>query len=89
MDGASWHKSPKLRQYKNLTILLQPPYSPEINPMERVWEYLRENRLSERVYTDLDHIIDACCKAWNRLVNETGRLCSLASYPWLPEVRTF
>lgn len=65
-----------------------PPYSPELNPVERVWLYLKERFLSHRLLPDCDAIVEAACSAWNRLKAETGRLASLCSYPWIPKVRT-
>lgn len=88
MDRAGWHTTPSLVIPSNLSLTFQPAYSPELNPMERVWEYLRENHLSHRLLVTLDAVIDATCSAWNLLLNETGRICSLASFPWLPKVRT-
>ena len=65
-----------------------PPYSPELNPIERLWLHLRDNRLTHRVFRTTDEIIDGCCDAWNWLLAETGRIRSLCSYPWLPQVST-
>jgi len=64
-----------------------PPYSPELNPIERVWLHLKERFLSHRLLADYDAIADAACNAWNRLCAEVGRITSLCSYPWLPQVR--
>ena len=58
-----------------------------LNPIERVWLYLKERFLSHRLHADYDAIADAAPKAWNRLIAETGRLTSLCSYPWIPEVK--
>ena len=63
-----------------------PPYSPELNPVERVWLYLRERFLSLRAFRDYRAIVDACCDAWNRLVAEPGRLRSLCDQPWIRKV---
>jgi hypothetical protein len=60
--------------------------SPELNPVERVWLYLRERFLSLRVFRDYRAIVDACCAAWNRLVAEPGRLRSLCDQPWIRKV---
>lgn len=59
----------------------KPPYSPKLNPVERVWLYLRERYLSLRVFTDQAAIVDACCDAWNRMAAEPGRLRSLRDPP--------
>ncbi len=59
MDQAGWHKSRGLRVPDNLTILYLPPYSPELNPVERLWAYLRDHFLSNRAYDDYRHLLDA------------------------------
>src|SRR5829696_640371 len=69
----------------NLTLVHPPPYSPELNPVERVWEHLRDRWLSHRVLAGgYEAVVDAACAAWNALRAEPGRLRSLTSYPWLP-----
>jgi DDE superfamily endonuclease len=67
----------------NVTLLPLPAYSPELNPVERVWLYLRERFLSHRLLADYKAVLDAACDAWNTLVAETGRLASLTAYPYL------
>jgi transposase len=65
-----------------------PPYSPELNPVERVWRYLKERFLSHRLHAEYEAIVDAACKAWRRLTAEGGRNKSLCTYPWIPKVKT-
>ena len=85
LDRAGWHVSAGLAVPPNLTLVHLPPYSPELNPVERVWLYLRERWLSHRVLAGgYAAVVDAACKAWNALGAEPGRLRSLTSYPWLP-----
>jgi putative transposase len=86
LDGAGWHVSHDLAVPANITLVVLPPYSPELNPVERVWLYLRERFLSLRLLHSTEEIIDACCDAWNRLVAEHGRLRSLCAYPWIEKV---
>jgi hypothetical protein len=62
------------------------PYSPELNPIERLWLHLRDNCLTHRVFRTTDEISDSCCAAWNWLLAETSHIRSLCSYPWLPRV---
>jgi transposase len=82
-DGAGWHKTGgKLKLPSNISLLKLPPYSPELNPVENVWQYLRQNQLSNRVFANSDAIVDACCDAWNALTAETARIRSIASRPW-------
>jgi len=80
MDKAPWHRSLKVPQ--NITIIHLPSYSPECNPHENIWEYVRGNFLSNPTYKDLDHIVDVCCQAWNYLCQEKGRIASIGSRQW-------
>lgn len=86
LDGAGWHGAKALRVPENVTLVPLPPYSPELNPVERVWLYLRERYLSHRLHADYKAVLDACCRAWNALTAETGRIRSLCSYPYLDRV---
>lgn len=86
LDGAGWHASKSLIIPDNVTLVPLPPYSPECNPVERVWLFLREKLMSLRVFPDQAAIIDACCDAWNALVAEAGRIKSLCFPPWLQKV---
>ena len=87
LDQAGWHGSTALVVPGNITLVPLPPYSPELNPVERVWLYLKERFLSHRLHADYDAIADAACNAWNRLVAEAGRITSLCSYPWIVKVK--
>jgi hypothetical protein len=86
LDQAGWHDPRALCIPDTLTLVSLPSYSPELNPVERVWLYLRERFLSLRALADTEAIIDACCRAWNALVAEPGRLRSLCAYPWILKV---
>src|SRR3954464_11634417 len=88
LDRAGWHVSGDLIVPANLTLVHLPPYSPELNPVERVWLYLRERWLSHRVLAGYDAVLDATCAAWNALRTEPGRLRSLTAFPWLPAAVT-
>jgi transposase len=70
MDQAGWHKARKLVVPDNITVLYLPPYSPELNPVERLWAYLRSHYLSNRVYDDYRHLLDAGAHAWQQLTPE-------------------
>jgi transposase len=85
LDRAGWHISEDLSVPPNLSLIHPPPYSPELNPVERVWEHLRERWLSHRVLAGgYQAVVDAACAAWNALLAEPGRLRSLTNFPWLP-----
>ena len=68
LDGAGWHSSSRLKIPGNIVLLRLPPYAPELNPTENIWEYLRGNRLGNRLYESYEDIVDACCEAWNALM---------------------
>lgn len=70
MDQAGWHKAKALKVPKNIWILYLPPYSPELNPVERVWAYLRSHYLANRAYDDYQHLLDAGAEAWQQLTPE-------------------
>jgi transposase len=88
VDRAGWHIANALKVPDSITLVPLPSYSPELNPVERVWLYLKERFLSHRLHDDYDAIVDAACKAWKRLVAETGRVKSLCTYPWIKTVIT-
>ncbi len=86
LDGAGWHVSDDLTVPANLTLIHPPPYSPELNPVERVWEYLRDRWLSHRVLAGgHEAVVDAACAAWNALLAEPGRLRSLQAITKEPD----
>ncbi len=82
LDGAGWHTARDLRWPANLTPLPLPAYSPELNPQERVWEFLRQHHLALRRFLDHTALLDACQDAWRRFIGAPGRIRSLCSYPW-------
>src|SRR5882757_2199806 len=75
VDQAGWHLSTGLVVPPNITIMALPPKCPELNPVENVWQFLRDNWLSNRVFKSYDDLVDHCCVAWNKLVNEPWRSC--------------
>jgi len=82
LDQAGWHQSKRLQVPDNLTLLPLPPRSPELNPVETCWQYLRENWLSNRVFASYADILDHCCEAWNKLVDRPWLIMSLGLRDW-------
>ena len=80
MDRAGWHTSKKLAVPDNITILLLPSYSPELNPVENLWGYLRSHYLSNRAYEDYQHLLDAGAEAWQQLTPELLRTVCACDY---------
>jgi len=86
LDGAGWHGAGDLTVPDNLTLLPLPSRSPELNPVENVWQYLRQNQLSLRVWPDYDAIVATCCEAWNTLMAMPDRLASITRREWAKAV---
>jgi len=86
LDGAGWHAAGDLVVPENLTLLPLPRYSPELNPVENVWEYLRQNKLGHRVWPDYEAIVATCCDAWNWLLATPDRLASITRREWAKAV---
>jgi transposase len=83
LDGAGWHQpGGRLRVPDNITLLPLPPYAPELNPVENVWEYLRSNLLSFRIWDTYEAIRDACCAAWNAFVADPDLIRSITTRDW-------
>jgi hypothetical protein len=82
-DGAGWHqRSKELDVPENIRLLPLPPYSPELNPMENVWDYLRQNKLCAQVWDAYDDILEAYKNAWNFLIDDPARIQSIGSRSW-------
>lgn len=82
-DGAGWHQRGKrLSVPNNITLLPLPSYSPELNPMENIWDYLRGNKLSMPVWHSYETIIAACKDAWLFLMGDPDRIESIAGRTW-------
>ena len=68
LDRAGWHTSGALAVPKNITLILLPSRAPELNPVENIWQYLRQTWLSNRLFETYEEIIEAACDAWRRLI---------------------
>lgn len=82
LDQAGWHTSSKLLVPPNISLLPLPPKSPELNPTENVWQYLRGNWLSNRVFASPRDIVDHCCHAWNKLIDQPWTIMSIGLRDW-------
>ena len=81
LDGAGWHRSKDLVVPNSMTLLFLPPYSPELMPMELVWQWMREHDLSNRVFEDEADIDEACKVSWNKLTPK--RLKTITATGWI------
>ena len=82
MDRAGWHTTAKLNVPKNLTIIMLPSRAPELNPVENIWQYMRSNWLSNRVFETYEAILEAACDAWNKLVAQPETITSIGMRKW-------
>ncbi len=82
LDRAGWHTTAKLDVPKNLTLVFLPSRAPELNPVEQIWQYLRQNWLSNRVFDTYEQIIEAACEAWNRLLAQPDTITSIGLRDW-------
>jgi transposase len=82
LDQAGWHTTNKLAIPPNITLLPLPPRSPELNPVENIWQFLRDNWLSNRVFTSHDQIVALCCEAWNKLIDQPWKIISIGQRQW-------
>jgi transposase len=82
VDQAGWHMSTRLFVPPNITIIALPPKSPELNPVENVWQFMRDNWLSNRIFQSYDDLVDHCCEAWNKLIDQPWRIMSIGLRDW-------
>jgi hypothetical protein len=82
MDRAGWHRAKDLVVPDNLTLVLLPARAPELNPVETIWLFVRENWLSSRVFASYRDIVDHCCDAWNRLIDQPWLIMSIGLRDW-------
>lgn len=82
LDKAAWHTTRKLEVPENISLLPLPPASPELNPQENIWQFLRHNFLSNRVFAHYEAVVEASADAWNKLIQEPGRIASIATRSW-------
>jgi transposase len=83
MDGAGWHKSKSLKVPSGIKVLLLPAYSPELNPTENLWHYVRSHHLSNRAYKNYDALFDAGTDAYRKLTPDI--LKTVCACPYLHE----
>ncbi len=82
VDQAGWHFSKALEIPDNITLLPLPPKSPELNPVENIWQFMRDNWLSNRIFKSYNGILDHCCFAWNQLIEQPWKIMSIGLRDW-------
>jgi transposase len=84
-DGAGYHRAKALRVPANLTVVGLPPYAPELNPVERLWLYLRQHHWSNRVYPDLAAVEAAAVSGWRAVCLGPDRVKTICRCTYLPD----
>ena len=82
LDRAGWHGSKQLQVPDNITLLPLPPRSPELNPVENVWQFIRDDWFSNRVFKSYEDILDHRCYAWNSLIEQPWKIMSIGTREW-------
>lgn len=82
LDKAGWHISKALVIPSNITLVPLPAKSPELNPVENIWQFMRENWLSNRVFKSYTDIVDHCCFNWNKLIDQPWTIMSIGLRDW-------
>lgn len=82
LDRAGWHTTANLDVPDNITPIFLPSRAPELNPVENIWQYLRANWLSNRVFETYHEIIEAICDAWQKLIAQPDTITSIGMRQW-------
>ena len=82
LDQAGWHLSKRLLVPPNITLLPLPPKCPELNPVENIWQFMRDNWLSNRIFSSYEALLSLCCEAWNKLIDQPWKIMSIAMRDW-------
>ena len=82
LDQAGWHLTPKLNIPGNITLMPLPPRAPELNPVENIWQFMRDNWISNEIFKSYDDIVAICCQAWNKLIQQPCTIKSIGNRKW-------
>jgi hypothetical protein len=82
LDQAGRHLSGRLRVPSNITLISLPANGPQLNAQENIWEFMRDNWLSNRIFKSYDDIVDHCCEARNTLIDQPWKIISIATRDW-------
>ncbi|OGV48745.1 MAG: hypothetical protein A2X49_03995 [Lentisphaerae bacterium GWF2_52_8] len=80
---AAWHTGKELKSFPSILIKHQPPYSPELNPVEHFWEHLREKYTSNHFWNDMDELEDQLCSSLAECSRDKATIKSLSSFDWM------
>ena len=83
MDGAGWHKAKALSVPENMALIFLPPYSPELNPVEHVWEHIRENGFRNKAFNSIEAVEDQLMQSLKALENDPASVAGMTGFTWI------
>lgn len=83
MDGAGWHKAKALSVPANMALIFLPPYSPELNPVEHVWEHIREDGFKNKAFNSIEAVEDQLMQSLEALEKNPALVASMTGFPWI------
>jgi len=89
LDNAAWHRSKTLEIPENIELYPLLPYTPELNPIEQIWEYIREKNFLNEVFANLSKVVDRLCEGTLRLMNDPSTVASITHRAWLMDALKF
>ncbi len=85
MDQAGWQMTGLIHEHDNIRVLPLPARCPELNPVENIWQFMRDDWRSNRIFRSHDEILDHCCDAWSKLIDQPDRIASIGCRQWAQE----
>jgi len=86
LDGAGWHRAKALSVPENMALIFLPPYSPELNPVEHIWEHIRENGFHNKAFNSIQAVEDQLMQSLQALENDTASVASMTGFPWIVSI---
>jgi len=83
LDGAGWHKAGMLVIPDNMRLISLPPYAPELNPVEHIWDEFREKSFGNLVFDSLNALEDHLEKSLREMEADTTKVQSIVGWPWI------
>src|SRR6202165_5821048 len=82
-DGAGYHTSGDLSVPSNISLIQLPPYSPELNPGENLWHYLRAHHWSNRPYRDYDELQEEAVRSLCKVCEDPETIKTVCNAPYI------
>jgi putative transposase len=83
MDGAGWHKAKALNVPANMALIFLPPYSPELNPVEHIWDHIREDGFRNKAFNSIEAVEDQLMQSLEALEKDPALVARMTGFPWI------